>query len=269
MKIFCGIDIGSCSIKIVLIDEDGNMIGYRIAPSGNQYCRNANDSLSLLLERHGLCGNQIFHMTTTGYGRKLIKEADDSISEITANAIGAKKTGEDWGVSIKTIVNIGWQDSKVILLDGNGKVKDFGMNDKCAAGTGSFLEMTARNMNLDLSELGQCHMKSCNSPVSINSTCTVFAASEIISLLANGYEKGEIIAGVHGSIARRISHLAARVGIEDRVLFDGGGAMNIGLKFALEEEIMHDVLVSRIPQITTALGAAIYARDAESRERQV
>lgn len=266
MRSFCGIDIGSCTIKIVLIDKEGKIIGHSISPSGNQFYRNAHDSLSLLLTEHGICRNEISHLTSTGYGRKLFTEADDCISEITALAIGAGKTGENCGVSVKSIVNIGGQDSKVILLDCNGGVKDFGMNDKCAAGTGSFLEMTARNMNLSLSELGQLHRDSSKAPIAINSTCTVFAASEIISLLSNGYEKGEIIAGVHCSIARRIAQLAERVGIEDRVLFDGGGAMNIGLKSALEDELMCDVYVPEIPQITTALGAALYARELKSKD---
>jgi predicted CoA-substrate-specific enzyme activase len=268
VRSFCGIDIGSCTVKVVLVDEEGEMIGCRISPSGSQFYRNAHDALSLLRKEHGIGINEISHTTSTGYGRRLFKEANDCISEITANAIGARKTGESCGVSVKSIVNIGGQDSKVILLDCNGGVKDFGMNDKCAAGTGSFLEMTARSMNVDLNDLGKWHLDSSKAPATINSTCSVFAASEIISLLAGGYEKGEIIAGVHGSIARRISHLAERVGIDDRVLFDGGGAMNTGLKSALEEELMRELFVSETPQITTALGAALHAREVDSRSLQ-
>jgi (R)-2-hydroxyacyl-CoA dehydratese activating ATPase len=165
------------------------------------------------------------------------------------------------GAPVKTIINIGGQDSKVILLDDDGNVKDFGMNDKCAAGTGRFLEMTALNMGVDLDELGRWHLDSGRTPVTINSTCTVFATSEIVSLLADGHEKGEIIAGVHCAIARRVALLADRIGVADRVLFDGGGALNQGLKSAMENELMREIAVPAIPQITTAMGAALYARE--------
>ncbi|MFH2045855.1 MAG: acyl-CoA dehydratase activase [Pseudomonadota bacterium] len=260
MKLFCGIDIGSSTIKIVLIDEKGDIIAKNITPSGHHYYRNASDALTRLLDMHRISKDNISLTVSTGYGRKLFKEADLNISEITANAMGVKRV-EGHGTPVKTIINIGGQDSKVILLDDDGGVKEFCMNDKCAAGTGSFLEMTAKNMGVTLEELGRWRMDTGKIPVTINSTCTVFAASEIISLLADGYEKGEIIAGVHSAVARRVAHLAYRIDIKDRVLLDGGGAMNCGLKSALEDELMRDITVPEIPQITTAIGAALYARE--------
>jgi len=261
MKRFCGIDIGSSAVKVVLMDETGELVASSITPSGNQFYQSAADALTRLLEANGIPREEVSRTVSTGYGRKLFKQADESISEITANALGAKSLGTNGGIPVKTIINIGGQDSKVILLDDDGGVKDFGMNDKCAAGTGRFLEMTALNMGVTLAELGRWHGDSGKPPVTINSTCTVFAASEIVSLLADGHEKGEIIAGVHCAIARRVAHLAERTGVADRVLFDGGGALNRGLKSALEDELMREVVVPEIPQITTAMGAALYARE--------
>jgi predicted CoA-substrate-specific enzyme activase len=260
MNYFAGIDIGSTAIKIVIIDEAGEMVSHYIAPTGSHFYRNALDGLMALLEKTSIERSEVKYIVSTGYGRKLFKDADESISEITANAIGAKNLERTNG-SIRTIINIGGQDSKVILLDDAGCVKNFVMNDKCAAGTGRFLEMAARNLEIDIDELGDYHFRA-RVPLTINSTCTVFAESEIISLLANGHSREDIVAGIHYSIARRIAGLAKRIGIEGMVLFDGGPAVNKGLVAALEDELMRDIIVPDIPQITTALGAAIIARGA-------
>ncbi len=261
MKYFLGIDIGSTAIKIVLIDGSGNIVAYQVTPTGSHFHKNTLESLRMLFERTGVKREDIAYIASTGYGRKLFKEADESISEITANATGARIIGKDHGV-VRTIINIGGQDSKVILIDDAGHVKNFIMNDKCAAGTGRFLEMTARNLGIEVDELGTMHINARGIPLTINSTCTVFAESEIISLLANGYRPEEIVAGVHYSIAKRIVRLAKRIGIEDMVFFDGGPAMNKGLVSAMEDELMRSIIVPEIPQITTALGAAVIAREA-------
>ena len=142
------------------------------------------------------------------------------------------------------------------------------MNDKCAAGTGRFLDVAARNLEVDLEELGDLHFAGEGAPLTINSTCTVFAESEIIGLLANGHGKPEIVAGIHYSIARRTARLAKRVGIEDRVYFDGGPALNRGLVAALRDELQREVFVPEFPQTTTAIGAAVMARN-EYRARRV
>lgn len=261
MKYFAGIDIGSTAIKIVLIDESKNIVAHQTSPTGSHFQRNTLECLATLLAKTGIKKEGVAYMISTGYGRKLFKEADESISEITANAAGARITGKTCG-TVRTIINIGGQDSKVILIDDAGHVKNFAMNDKCAAGTGRFLEMTARNLEIDVEELGDYHINAKGVPLGINSTCTVFAESEIIGLLANGHEKEEIIAGVHYSIAKRIVRLAKRIDIEDMVFFDGGPAMNRGLVAAMEDELMRSVIVPEIPQITTALGAAVIAREA-------
>jgi predicted CoA-substrate-specific enzyme activase len=262
MQYFAGIDIGSTSIKIVLTDENEDLVANFACPTGSHFHKNTLAAFQTLLDREKIERDAISYIYSTGYGRKLFKEADDSISEITANAIGARKIGAPAG-KVKTIINIGGQDLKIIILDDDGHVKNFAMNDKCAAGTGRFLEMTSRNLEVEVDELGDYHQQSTGVPLTINSTCTVFAESEIIGLLAKGNGKAEIIAGIHYSIAKRVVRLAKRFGIvEDVVLFDGGPAMNSGLVTAIENELMRKVLVPDTPQITTAYGAALIARDA-------
>ena len=259
MKYFAGIDIGSTAIKVALVDEEGKHAGDYVTASGSLFHKNAKEALARLLADRGLQQDDVHYLIATGYGRKLFKEADDSISEITANAIGAHEAGKAFG-GVRTIINIGGQDSKAIQLDNDGHVANFAMNDKCAAGTGRFLDVAARNLEIDLEELGDYHFNAENAPLSINSTCTVFAESEIIGLLANGHGKGEIVAGIHYSIAKRTVRLAKRVGIEDKVYFDGGPALNKGLVAAIEDELQREIVVPEHPQTTTAFGAAVLAR---------
>lgn len=260
MKYFAGIDIGSTAIKAALVDEQGRLAGVHIAASGSLFHKNAKEALARLVTEKALPHNSVHYIIATGYGRKLFKEADDSISEITANAIGVHKAGTQNG-GVRTIINIGGQDSKAIQLDSDGHVANFVMNDKCAAGTGRFLDVAARNLEIDLEELGDYHFRATCAPLSINSTCTVFAESEIIGLLASGHGKGEIIAGIHHSIAKRTVRLAKRVGIEKYIYFDGGPALNKGLVAALEDELQRPVVVPEHPQATTAFGAALLARN--------
>jgi predicted CoA-substrate-specific enzyme activase len=260
MKYFAGIDVGSTAIKVAIADEDGKIAGVHVTPSGSLFHKNSVAALQALLDQVSLTRADIHYLIATGYGRKLFKEADDSISEITANAIGAFEAGKAFG-GVRTIINIGGQDSKAIQIDNTGNVVNFAMNDKCAAGTGRFLDVAARNLELDLEELGDYHFRSEAAPLNINSTCTVFAESEIIGLLANGHGKSEIIAGIHYSIASRTVRLAKRVGIEDRVYFDGGPALNKGLVAAIQDELGRELVVPEYPQTTTAYGAAILARN--------
>ncbi len=200
-------------------------------------------------------------ITSTGYGRKLIKEARETVSEITANAVGAGKVMED-KKRVKTIINIGGQDLKAITLDDEGNCDNFVMNDKCAAGTGRFLEMVARILETEVKELGDLHFKAEGRSASINNTCTVFAESEIIGLLAKGHSLAEIVVGVHQSIAKRIARLVNKIGLQDPVFFDGGPAMNRGLVEAVEDELLREITVPEVPHITTSIGAALIAKNA-------
>ncbi|MEW6220710.1 MAG: acyl-CoA dehydratase activase [Thermodesulfobacteriota bacterium] len=258
---FCGIDIGSTAIKVAIIDQAGRPAASTIARTGGHFVRNARAALEHTLAAGGIEAGQLRYTVATGYGRKLFPEADERLSEITANALGA--TADDGaGLGVRTVINIGGQDSKVIALDDQGQVRDFAMNDKCAAGTGRFLEMAARSLEVPLEDLGRLHTESAEVPVTISSTCTVFAESELVSLLAAGRSPAAIARGIHYAIARRIARLARRLGVEDPVLFDGGPALNPGLVAALEDELLRPVIVAQTPQITTALGAALAARNA-------
>ena len=265
MKYFAGIDIGSTAIKIALVDADKNLIGHKISASGSMFYKYAKQTLKGMLEELGIAPEDVAYTVATGYGRKLFKEADENISEITANALGARAAAEG-KCNIKTIINIGGQDSKAISLDGDGNVVNFAMNDRCAAGTGKFLDVVAMNLELEVDELGEHHFKSQGTPLAINSTCAVFAESEIIGLLGNDNSVEDIVAGVHYSIAKRIIKLVKRVGIKDDIYFDGGPALNKGLVHAIENELSREIFIPKFPQITTAYGAAILAHESHSYE---
>ena len=258
MKYFIGVDIGSTTIKIVLVDETGKMVDKIGSPTGSMFNKNAMDSLERLLKFNNLTLENINYIVSTGYGRKLFKISNENVNELTANATGARNSlGED--VKVKTIINVGGQDTKVILLNEEGKIANFFMNDKCAAGTGRFLDISARNLEVEVDQLEVLHSEAKDSPLPINSICAVFAESEIISLLAAGHNRSEIASGIHYSIAKRIARLAGRGRIEDAVLFDGGTALNKGMVEALEDELMRPVYVNPFPQFTTAYGAALLA----------
>ena len=260
MDYYLGVDIGSTTIKIVLINGSGEMVDKVASPTGSMFNKNALDSLDRLLKFNNLTRNDIAYIVSTGYGRKLFKISNENVNELTANAKGARNSlGDD--LKVKTIINVGGQDTKVILLDEEGKMTNFFMNDKCAAGTGRFLDISARNLEVEVQELEVLHFKAKDTPLPINSTCAVFAESEIISLLAAGHHSSEIASGIHYSIAKRITRLASRGRVEDTVLFDGGTALNKGMVDALENELMRPVHVNSFPQFTTSYGAALIAKE--------
>ncbi|MBZ0095848.1 MAG: acyl-CoA dehydratase activase, partial [Sulfuricella sp.] len=164
MNYFAGLDIGSTAIKVALVDEEGKIAGVHVSSSGSLFHKNAKEALQNLLAQLGIAKDDVRYLIATGYGRKLFKEADDSISEITANAIGAHEAGKAFG-GVRTIINIGGQDSKAIQIDDTGNVSNFAMNDKCAAGTGRFLDVAARNLDIDLEELGDYHFNGKGAPL--------------------------------------------------------------------------------------------------------
>lgn len=218
----------------------------------------AQETLDLLLKELDISNEQIVYTVSTGYGRKLYKEADENISEITANAIGARASAKEFG-EIKTIINIGGQDSKAISLDSEGNVTNFAMNDRCAAGTGKFLDVVALKLEMGVDELADYHFKASGTPLSVSNTCAVFAESEIIGLLGNNHSIEDIVCGVHYSIAKRIVKLVKRVGVKEGVYFDGGPALNGELVNAIENELGQRIFIPEFPQITTSYGAAIIA----------
>jgi len=267
MDYFAGIDIGSTAVKVAVIDEDRQILGSKTAATGALVYKNAQTAFLALLSEIGLNRKNITYLTTTGYGRKLFEDADETISEITANAIGAKQVGKPYG-TIRTIINIGGQDSKAISLDEDGNVCNFAMNDRCAAGTGRFLDMAARNLEIKTTDLGDFHYNAEGTPAAVNATCAVFAESEIIGLLGKGHGREEIVKGIHFSIAKRTIRLVKRVGIKELLYFDGGPALNKGLVASLEDELGRRLVIPEFPQVTTAFGAAIIGQEAYQFEKE-
>ncbi len=255
MKAFCGIDIGSLATKIVLfIDEE--LIDYRTERSTYDFKRVGHKLFDEILQKHDLKRNDVFVMST-GYGRNTIDIADDRVTEITAHAKGAKFFFPD----AYSVIDIGGQDSKAIVISKKtGNVIDFQMNDKCAAGTGRFLEVMAHALEVPIEEFGKLALKSSN-PASISSTCTVFAESEIISLFARGASKEDIASGIHKSIARRVAGMGKGIGVGPHLVFCGGVAKNDAVKKYLEEELGFEIVRPNYPQLTGAIGAAIIAKE--------
>ncbi len=257
MDLFAGLDIGSTATKCVLLNEKREIVQADVAPSGANCRRTAHRLLAQLLERAGAGPGDVRYAITTGYGRRLAELGHEIVSEITANATGARWLSPP-GKTVRTVIDIGGQDSKVISLDEQGRVVNFAMNDKCAAGTGRFLEVIAQRLELNLEDLGKLHFAA-KHELTINSVCTVFAESEVVSLLAQGREVPDIVAGIHRSVAKRVGQLVRSVGVVESVMFDGGPAQNRGVAATLSEELGVELLVPDAPQLATALGAALIA----------
>lgn len=256
--IVAGVDIGSVAAKAVVLGDHG-IFSYHVVPTGADCNKAAEKALALALDKVQAQKEHVDFIMATGYGRRAVSFGNGSITEITANAKGAVYLGSSMG-KVHTIINVGGQDTKVIVLDDTGTISNFAMNDKCAAGTGRFLEVIAHALQETIESFSDLSLKS-SAPASINSTCTVFAESEVISLVADKVPKQDIIAGIHKSVAKRIADMAVSAGAKDVIFFDGGGAKNIGLKTALEKELGRQVFVPKLPQFTVALGAALFAYD--------
>lgn len=252
-----GIDIGSTSGEAVILNGDG-ILAFSIVDTGYNSRRAAELALEKALASSGLRREQLGPIVATGYGRIAIEFADWQVTEISCYAKGMAHLFPD----VCTLIDIGGQDSKVIAVGKNGKAVDFAMNDKCAAGTGRFLEVTARALQLDLCDLGEISARA-RRDVPISSICTVFAESEVITLVTEGVERADIVAGLYRAIARRVGAMVRRVGANPIIAFAGGVAKNSGVKRALEEALGVTLVTPPEPQIIGALGAALIARDGE------
>ena len=208
------------------------------------------------MKEAGLKRDDIDAMVTTGYGRTAISEGDKSITEITCHARGAHFLDP----SVRTVIDIGGQDSKVIRLDENGAVINFVMNDKCAAGTGRFLEMMARTMEMSLDEMSRMGLKY-KEDITISSMCTVFAESEVVSLIAQNKAADDIVHGLNKAVASKTAALVKRVGGEERYMMTGGVSKNESLVKTLEEKLGTTLVVHADAQLCGALGAALFAMD--------
>lgn len=253
MKRTIGIDIGSVSTKGVLFDGDTYVS--RIIPTGWSPFRAGQEVLEQLLKQQRLSPDDIALIIGTGYGRIQEGMFGKTYSEITCHARGAHYLFPE----ASGLIDIGGQDSKVISFGEKGKVLDFTLNDKCAAGTGRFLQVTAQTLGLEVSQLADCAEGA--APAAINSMCAVFAESEIIGLLAQGVPLESIVAGLLQSIAKRISIMSGKVNLRNTVIFCGGVAQNHVLQTLISTEIGCDLVVPSCPQAVGALGAAVLGYD--------
>jgi (R)-2-hydroxyacyl-CoA dehydratese activating ATPase len=251
---FAGIDIGSTMTKVVIMSDTA--ITSVIKTTGPEQRKLANHVMEEALSRAGITLDQISYIVATGYGRINVPFADKQITEISCHAKGV----HDQIPAARTIIDIGGQDSKGIKLDSNGRIVDFVMNDKCAAGAGRFIELISESLGVKLEDMGKLSLKAKND-VAISSTCTVFAEQEVITKLAEGTPLADLIAGIHKAIAIRIIGLINRLKIEPVVVMTGGGAKNIGLVKALETRLSIPVIIPPEPLLTGAIGAAVLAKE--------
>ena len=248
-----GIDIGSAACKSLILLDGKNILSKAMFPLGTG-TSGPGKVFDQALESAGLYREDLNYVMVTGYGRFTFDAADEQRSEITCHAAGMHFLTPE----ARTVIDIGGQDIKVMRLNDRGSVENFVMNDKCAAGTGRFLEVMARVMNVRIEELGPLSMRS-TEEVSISNTCTVFAESEVISKLSLGVNLPDLAAGIHASVAKRVAALAFRNGVNAEVAMSGGVALNQGIVAALSKELKTKIHVHELCQYLGALGAAIYA----------
>jgi predicted CoA-substrate-specific enzyme activase len=276
MSVTLGIDVGSVALKAMAVRDERPIAWFEEATRPDI----AAQASAALARLRGMCGlapggdESDGAACATGYGRNLVEAASLRVSEIMANAVGVGWLQRHWGEleqvfgtapapaslpgRVRTIVDVGGQDSKVIVFDEQGMIRDFAMNDRCAAGTGRFLEVMARVLKVDLAELDRLALRAAE-PARITSACTVFAESEVVSLLAEGAAPEQVAAGVFESIADQVAGLAARSGWRPQVLFDGGTSRSLALRRALGRRFGEEPAIPPAGQFATALGAALFA----------
>jgi predicted CoA-substrate-specific enzyme activase len=251
--ITAGIDVGSVNTKLVVLDcAERELLCAMVEPTGPRPRETAARLQEQCRRQHPQLEGQVRALVATGYARHTVETAGEAITEIKAAALGVRF----WHPECRTIVDIGGQDSKVLALDESGKVRDFVMNDRCAAGTGHFLSVMARTLAVPLEDFGRLGLES-RRPVPISSLCVVMAESEILSLLAADTPVGDIIAGLHAALARRVANMAARLHVEPPVVFTGGVAQDPGMRRELEIAFGLPVTTAERPLLAAALGAAL------------
>jgi predicted CoA-substrate-specific enzyme activase len=252
---FAGIDLGSTMTKVVIIDGDDKICASVINHTGAEHRRLANKVMEEALAQAALSFHEISYVIATGYGRITVPFADRQITELTCHTRGVFH----FFPNVRLAIDIGGQDAKGLKING-GKLLDFTMSDKCAAGTGRFLEIIADALGLRMEDLGSISSKSTNK-ISISSTCTVFAQQEVISRISEGIPLEDIVAGIHDAIASRVARMVERLKVEPDVLFTGGVAKNIGVVKALEATLGCEVLVPEEPLLSGAIGAALLGKE--------
>jgi len=255
MAYFMGIDIGSGTSKGVII-KDGKPLAYHLLPSGVNYKETAERLRKELLAKAGLSPKDIAYIMATGHGAESIPFSNDQVTDIRCCARGINSIFP----SVRTVIDIQGMSSQVIRLNEKGRVINFVVTERCAAGSGRFLEIMANVLRIDLKDIGPLSLKSKN-PVTFTAGCAVFGESEAISRVSEGASKEDILAGVHKALASKVATLVERVSLEMDCAISGGGALNVGLVKSVEEELGIQLLVSPQPQFVTALGAAVMAEN--------
>jgi predicted CoA-substrate-specific enzyme activase len=257
-----GIDFGSTTGKAVILDGAGKVVGSSVASKGSVSDEGVQDAIAMALEQAGINIADVARTVSTGYGRRMLEIADASYTEITCHARGAVAMVP----GARLVIDIGGQDSKVIAIDDNGLVAQFAMNDRCAAGTGKFLETLARAVQVPLNDMGPLAMTA-KETLTISSMCATFAETEVISLLAEGHGKPEVLGAVHAAIASRTVGLVARVGSRTPMVMTGGVAQNVAAVHYIEKALGVTLLIPLNPQTAGAYGAALIALDEVSTAR--
>ena len=252
---FAGVDIGSTMTKVVLTDTTDRVLSAIKGPTGPEHRQLANEVMRMALEQASVPLEEVAYIVATGYGRLNVPFADRQITELSCHARGVYSLFPN----VRTAIDIGGQDAKCLKIH-NGKLVDFVMNDKCAAGTGRFLEVIAATLGIKLEDLGALSLKS-TKKAAISNVCTIFAQQEIVARLSEGEKVEDIIAGLHLALASRVATLARRLKIEPDVVLTGGVAKNIGMVKAMKESLGCELLVPEEPLLTGALGAAILAKE--------
>ena len=255
-----GVDIGSASSKAVILKDGKDVLAAEVVQVGTG-STGPKKAMEMAFEKSGVKEEEIDFIIATGYGRFSLEDADKKMSEISCHAKGIYHLIP----TARTIIDIGGQDAKAIRLDSKGGIRQFFMNDKCAAGTGRFLEVMSRVLETTLDQMADLDAQATDT-APISSTCTVFAESEVISQLSNGVSRNNIIKGVHLSVASRACGLAYRGGLEKDVVMTGGVAQNAGVVRAVASVLKTDVIVAPNPQTTGALGAALFAYEAAQKK---
>jgi predicted CoA-substrate-specific enzyme activase len=254
MTYYAGIDVGSTMTKALILN--GGIIASVIGPTGAEQRHLANRVMEEALQQAGISFDAVTYVVATGYGRINVPFADRQVTEISCHARGIASLFPD----AKTVIDIGGQDSKAIKIDTTGRPTDFIMNDKCAAGSGRFIEVIADTLGINLTDVGDLALKSIT-PATISNICTIWAQQEVAARLSEGVSIPDLLAGVHYSLADRISRMVNRIRVEDAVILTGGGGKNRGLAKALRDQIGHEIVVPDEPLITGALGAALLGKD--------
>lgn len=250
-----GIDVGSGFSKAVVL-RDGSIVSHAVMPSGGDYKGTAKKVAFTALDKAGLSLGAVTRTVACGYGAAMVDFAAQSATDISCHAAGVRHFFPE----ARTVVDIGNQFSKAIKLDDKGRTVNFLLNEKCAGGSGKFLQVVARILRIGLDEIGELSLHA-EKPVDFTTGCAVFAESEAVSRIAEGASPADILAGVHKAMAAKIVNLVVRIGLTEPCVATGGGALDAGLVKALETELGTKVLVPESPQISAALGAALLALD--------